>query len=205
MKTKTYHWSCFQISVKPVSCWHWWSQPAQALRVWTKVSIMQTWKFMSIDANISGGLTAPVHFSVSSKKDSPPSPVPPLPERTPESFEMAIDKGITITGMMNRHQISSGHFVCTLSNLHLIFNRFGTKCDTGKTRCCNESWEIFRMVWANIWSSNRHETILVKEQGEQMQGSQQPRALFGYILLSVINKNNMRHNRLVFIISEPKT
>lgn len=109
---------------------------------------MQTRKFVSIDANMCGGLTAPVHFPVSSKKESPPSPVPPLPERTPESFEMAMDKGMT---MMNQHQISSGHFVCTLSNLHLIFNRFGTKCDTGKAKgCCNESWEIFRMVWANI-------------------------------------------------------
>ncbi|XDV46065.1 hypothetical protein PO909_014028 [Leuciscus waleckii] len=32
--------------------------------------------------------------SESVNKDSPPSPVPPLPERTPESFELAIDKDL---------------------------------------------------------------------------------------------------------------
>ncbi|XP_056124151.1 tyrosine-protein phosphatase non-receptor type 22 isoform X5 [Rhinichthys klamathensis goyatoka] len=32
--------------------------------------------------------------SESVNKDSPPSPVPPLPERTPESFEMAMDKDL---------------------------------------------------------------------------------------------------------------
>lgn len=31
-------------------------------------------------------------------KDSPPSPVPTLPERTPESFELATDEGMTMMG-----------------------------------------------------------------------------------------------------------
>lgn len=34
---------------------------------------------------------------ISTFPGSPPSPVPPLPERTPESFELAIDLGIIIT------------------------------------------------------------------------------------------------------------
>jgi len=61
-----------------------------------------------------------------------------------------MDKGMMITGIDDE---SPSNFIWSLclSNLHLIFDRFGTKCDTGNaTGCCNESWEIFRMVWANI-------------------------------------------------------
>lgn len=83
-------------------------------------------------------------------KDSPPSPVPPLPERTPESFDLATDEGMTMMGRDESITNFMSSPLCTLSNCHLIFNRFGTKHNTGKaTGCRNESWEISRMVWPN--------------------------------------------------------
>lgn len=79
---------------------------------------------------------------------SPPSPVPPLPERTPESFVLAIDQGDN--SQYNTQQLSV-NIICRL-NMIFIYSCFPfSSCGADVRGHIGSELEQNRNIFGMVW------------------------------------------------------